>query len=177
MYAPEKVLALGDVVDAELDGDAQRVRRVQQRGDDHGPAPAALHGRQLRQGGGDAQRVARVQLAVRARVEDQPDVGQREEARRREGDRPVGVVRVEAGFGRLLPAQLPALQREPFVGPEKDLGVSNGRASAQSKRGEGRGLLELFLQAGSFGWSKGGKLVDAVASLDQGEDQDIVSQG
>lgn len=148
MYAPEEVLAFGDVIDAELDGDAQRVCRVQQRGDDH-PAPA-VDGRQVRQGGGDAQRVARVQLAVRARVEDQPDVRQREEARRREGDRAVRVVRVEAGFGRLLPAQLPALERE----------------------------LELFLQAGgSFGWSEGGKLVDAVASLDQGEDQDIVSQG
>lgn len=45
--------------------------------------------------------------------------------------------------------------------------------SAQSKRGA---LLELFLQAGSFGWCEGGKLVDAVASLDQGEDQDVVSQ-
>lgn len=66
----------------------------------------------MRQGGGDAQRVARVQLAVRARVEDQPDVRQREEARRREGDRPVRVVRVEAGFGRFLPAELPALECE-----------------------------------------------------------------
>lgn len=29
MYAPEEVLALSNVINAELDGDAQRVRRVE----------------------------------------------------------------------------------------------------------------------------------------------------
>lgn len=111
-HAPEEGLAARDAVHPQADGYAQRVGRVQERGDD---AAAPPHGRGLAEGLRDAGWVAGVELPVGAEVEVDADVGEGQQGAGCEGDGAVLVVRVEAGLRGLLPAGCPGAQSAPVV--------------------------------------------------------------
>jgi hypothetical protein len=128
LHAPKERLAARHAVNAQPHGNAQRVRRIQQR---RQQVVVALDRRQAQQAGADGGRVARVEAAARPDVEAQPHVRNHEERARGEGDRPAFVVGVEDRFGGLLPERGPGAEGAALEGAECEFGVGCGGAAVE----------------------------------------------